>query len=70
MVAAVPSEVGGLPGVDAVDPGALPDPGGLLDAAGMRVTTMGRDHTEDPLFFRSAVAAGVLAARMLEPPAH
>jgi hypothetical protein len=37
----------------------------LLDRAALRITTMGRGHQEDPLFFRAAGAAGVLAAELL-----
>jgi hypothetical protein len=35
---------------------------GLLAAAGMRVTTMGRGPEDDRLFFDTAAAAGVVAA--------
>jgi hypothetical protein len=35
-----------------------PDVVALLDAAGVRVTTMGRGPSEDELFFRAAGAAG------------
>lgn len=40
------------------------DGGALLDAAGIRVTTMGRGPDEDRLFFDTAAAAGVVAARL------
>ena len=65
LVAAHPVEVLGMAGVRLVDLDAIPDPGDLLEGAGMRVTTMGRDHTQDPLFFSAAAAAGALAARMV-----
>jgi len=42
-----------------------PDVPALLDALGLRVTTMGRGPDEDPLFFRAAAAAGALAAAHL-----
>jgi hypothetical protein len=45
-----------------VDP---PDVAALLDAAGLRVTTMGRGPAEDPLFFAAAGSAGALAAALL-----
>lgn len=41
------------------------DIAGLLEAAGLRVTTMGRGPAEDPLFFAAAAAAGALAASLL-----
>ncbi|MDQ2650174.1 MAG: DUF3866 domain-containing protein, partial [Actinomycetota bacterium] len=37
----------------------------LLDAVGLRVTTMGRGPAEDPLFFAAAAAAGAVAASLL-----
>jgi hypothetical protein len=43
----------------------VPDPAAMLDGLGLRVTTMGRGPLEDPLFFRFAAAAGVVAARRL-----
>lgn len=46
--------------VQVVEP---PDVPGLLDAAGLRVTTMGRGPAEDELFFRAAGAAGLVAGR-------
>jgi hypothetical protein len=45
-----------------------PDAPGLLAAAGIHVTTMGRGPDEDELFFRAAGAAGHLAARFLTGP--
>lgn len=39
------------------------DIAGWLEARDVRVTTMGRDASQDPLFFASAAAAGVVAAR-------
>ena len=44
---------------DTVD---IPDVAALLDAAGIRVTTMGRGPADDPAFFEWAGAAGVAAA--------
>jgi hypothetical protein len=41
-----------------------PDIVSLLDAAGLRVTTMGRGPEADPLFFRAAAAAGHLAGTL------
>jgi hypothetical protein len=63
-VAAHPPEVLGLPGVQSVPLEQPPDPVALLAAAGLRVTTMGRDHLEDPLFFAAATAAGALAGQI------
>ena len=45
----------------------VPDIAGLLVAAGITVTTMGRTPAQDPLFFSCAGAAGVLAADLLRP---
>ncbi|HEX7136106.1 MAG TPA: DUF3866 family protein [Iamia sp.] len=39
----------------------VPDVAAVLDAAGLRITTMGRGPDEDPLFFRVAAAAAVHA---------
>ncbi len=44
-----------------------PDAGAALDAAGVRVTTMGRGPDEDALFFAAAAAAGAHAASLLGP---
>jgi hypothetical protein len=41
------------------------DIGGLLAAAGLHVTTMGRGVDEDELYFRAAAAAGRLAASLV-----
>ncbi|MCB1031321.1 MAG: DUF3866 family protein [Acidimicrobiales bacterium] len=46
-----------------VEPG---DVGQVLASHGIRVTTMGRTTSEDPLFFASAGAAGVLGAQMVD----
>jgi hypothetical protein len=43
------------------------DVAGLLEGAGITVTTMGRTPSEDPMFFRTAAAAGVAAAGLLRP---
>lgn len=65
LVAAMGDLTAGLAGVEEVTVAGISDVGALLEEAGMRVTTMGRDHSQDPLFFRSAAAAGVLAAELL-----
>jgi len=61
-VAPVPAAAAGLPGVRVADLEPAHDPAALLAEAGLRVTTMGRDVTKDPLFFAAAAAAGELAA--------
>lgn len=61
-VAAVPPEAAELPGVRVAGSVVAPDPGGLLVAAGLTVTTMGRGPDEDPLFFTAAAAAGAVGA--------
>jgi hypothetical protein len=43
----------------------VPEVADLLTAAGLRITTMGRGPTEDPVFFRFAAAAGIAAAQRL-----
>ncbi|MGH9247486.1 MAG: DUF3866 family protein [Acidimicrobiales bacterium] len=50
---------GGRFGVERVD---VPDMPRVLEAFGLRVTSMGRGPDEDPLFFACAGAAGVVAA--------
>ena len=50
--------------VETVD---VPDMAAVLDRAGLVVTTMGRGPDADPLFFATAGAAGVVAARRLPP---
>ncbi len=67
-VAAVPRSVGGLDGVVPMDVGEVPDPRELMDRHGLDVTTMGRHHDEDAVFFSASIAAGLLAARMLGEP--
>ena len=53
LAAAVPAEVrGDWRACGCVDVAGAPDAAALLDAAGMRVTTMGRTEAEDPVFFR------------------
>ena len=64
-VAPIPADATGLPGVRVAAALTVPDPSELLEASGLSVTTMGRGPAEDPLFFRAAVAAGALAARLL-----
>ncbi|MDQ6698186.1 MAG: DUF3866 family protein [Actinomycetota bacterium] len=49
--------------VTTVDP---PDVGALLDRWGLRVTTMGRDASQEPAFFAACGAAGVLAADLAD----
>ena len=65
LVAAVPAEVAELPGIRATDVADPPDAAALLRDAGLRVTTMGRDVDQDPLFFAAAAAAGALAADLV-----
>lgn len=45
-----------------------PDVNQVLDKFGLRVTSMGRDSRQDPAFFATSMAAGVLAADMLLNP--
>lgn len=60
-VAAVPAEAASLEGVRPVE---WPTPNGtaILADVDLRVTTMGRQPEEDPLFFSAACAAGQVAA--------
>jgi len=44
---------------------AAPDPVALFDAAGLRVTTMGRRAADDRLPFECAAAAGAVAVELL-----
>ena len=46
---------------------AVPDVRSVLDAADLRITTMGRDIEADPLFFEVAAAAAVRASYLLGP---
>lgn len=46
-----------------VHPTEVGDVAAMLAGAGLRITTMGRGPAEDPLFFRAAAAAGIMAAR-------
>lgn len=57
-----------LASAEVPDPDAIPIPdiAALLQARGIRVTTMGRGPEEDPSFFRWAAAAGVAAARLAQ----
>lgn len=66
---AVPPEIEPLPGRHRwhrIEPGATDT---LLMAAGLAVRSMGRSYDDDPVFFRAAAVAGVLAARFLDAPA-
>lgn len=65
LVAPVPPEVSELPGVKVHLMEPTLDAAALMDEAGLRITTMGRDVTQDPLFFAAAAAAGELAAALL-----
>jgi hypothetical protein len=56
------SLVAELPGGTAVDG---PDVPAVLDALGLRVTSMGRGPAEDPLFYAAAGSAGAWAATLL-----
>ena len=48
----------------------IPDVTALLDAAGLRVTTMGRGPAEDPAFFEWTAAAAVAAADRIVRSSH
>lgn len=48
----------------------LPDVGRVLETYGLRVTSMGRDYRQDPAFFAVTMAAGLLAAEILEQRAE
>lgn len=66
-VGAHPVEVAELAGVrvaasDVTGASAIGD---VLDDLGLRITTMGRDHGADRLFFESAAAAAIVAADLL-----
>lgn len=50
-----------VPQADPLDP----DAGAVLDALGIRVTTMGRGPAEDPAFFAACAATAAHAARLL-----
>ena len=60
-VASVPSEVADLPGVRVFEPESRLDAGMLLDDVELRLSTMGRTHTEDALFFDATAAAAQVA---------
>jgi hypothetical protein len=62
-VAAHP-ELGRQPRHEVIDVDT-PDTAGLLAAAGLTVTTMGRSPAEDPAYFSAAGAAGAVAAWLL-----
>jgi hypothetical protein len=49
---------------------SMPDVNEVLDKFGLRVTSMGRDSRQDPAFFASSMAAGVMAAEMLLNPSE
>lgn len=55
----------GAPEPHRVEHVAVPDVAGLLAAAGLRVSSMGRGPDEDPRFYAYAGAAGVVAARLV-----
>jgi hypothetical protein len=65
-VAAVPTAAAQLPDVRVVEPQGELDVGGWLDDMGLRITTMGRDHALDPLFFKAAAAAAPVAVAAIE----
>lgn len=46
----------------------VPDVNKVLDKLSLHVTTMGRDSRQDPAFFATSMAAGVLAAEMFLKP--
>jgi hypothetical protein len=64
LVAPVPEEVRGFANVAVCEVDA-PDVAAILDAAGLRITTMGRGIEDDPLFFRAAGAAAAVAVARL-----
>lgn len=72
FVAPVPADAAALAGVRVLRPPGLArweEPTAdaavaLLDAAGLRVTTMGRSPERDPMFFRASAAAGEVAAAL------
>lgn len=64
FVAAVPSDVASLTGVEVYEV-AVPDIGRILHDAHLRITTMGRDVTADPLFFDAAASAGAVAVALV-----
>jgi hypothetical protein len=47
---------------------AVPDTAAILDGLDLRITTMGRTHAEDPLFFSTVGAAAAVAVELLEDP--
>ncbi len=65
-VAAVPPEAADLPGVRVAPPIDDEPVGPWLDELGLRITTMGRDHTRDELFFRAAAASAQVAVAALD----
>jgi hypothetical protein len=46
----------------------VPDVAAILDGLDLRITTMGRTHAEDPLFFSAAGAAAAVAVELLGDP--
>jgi hypothetical protein len=58
---------GELPSDHRVATVRVPDPAGLLERAGLSVTTMGRGPEADPGFFAMAAAAGVVLGRKAGP---
>lgn len=60
-VAPYPPEAAQLPGVRVHEPEGSLDVGALLDDVDLRITTMGRDHTQDELFFDATAAAAQVA---------
>ncbi len=69
-VAPVPAGAAELPGVRVADVGAssLTNVGRLLDELSLVITTMGRDHHADPLFFAAAGAAADVAVAVRPLP--
>lgn len=69
-VAPVPVEAAELPGVRVADIGSsdLTDVARLLEELSMEITTMGRDHHADPLFFAAAGAAADVAVAVRPLP--
>ncbi len=65
-VAAIPPEAADLPGVRVARDVDGEPVGPWMDDLGLRITTMGRDHTQDPLFFEAAAAAAQVAVAAVE----
>ncbi len=75
FVLAVPTEDLSLAGLSDIQDGSfaevlavdVPDAGALLTRHRLNITTMGRGPQQDPMFFRFATAAGIVAANRVRP---